>query len=204
MSNANTFTNTARAKAPAVEPASQAKASQPVSATQAASVARLAVAARPARSHHWARTGRQMLVGLLFLLPALLFYITFELWPIIQTFWYSLYRWNGIDASTYVGFSNYKEVFTDPELYGSIIHSFFLIIFFSIVPIAIALITAVLVKDLESKTARGIAQVFLFLPRVIPGAAAGVAWTWMLADNGTVNQMLKAVGLEPHQSVAGR
>lgn len=195
MSNANTFANTARAKAPAVEPASQARAAQPVSATQAASVARLAVAAQPARSHHWARTGRQMLVGLLFLLPALLFYVTFELWPIIQTFWYSLYRWNGIDASTYVGFSNYKEVFTDPELYGSIVHSFFLIIFFSIVPIVIALITAVLVKDLKSKTARGIAQVFLFLPRVIPGAAAGVAWTWMLADNGTVNQMLKAVGL---------
>ena len=38
------------------------------------------------------------LVSLLFLAPALVFYIAFELWPIIQTIWYSFYEWNGIDA----------------------------------------------------------------------------------------------------------
>ena len=43
------------------------------------------------------------LVSLLFLAPALVFYIAFELWPIIQTIWYSFYEWNGIDASTFIG-----------------------------------------------------------------------------------------------------
>lgn len=33
------------------------------------------------------------LVSLLFLAPALVFYIAFELWPIIQTIWYSFYEW---------------------------------------------------------------------------------------------------------------
>lgn len=135
------------------------------------------------------------LVGLLFLLPALIFYVVFELWPIIQTVWYSFYDWNGIDASTFVGVQNYIEVFTDPELFGSILHSFYLIIFFSIIPIVLGLMIAVLIKDMRSKVGRGIAQVCLFLPRVIPGAAAGVAWTWMLADKGTINQILRAVGL---------
>lgn len=136
-------------------------------------------------------------ISLLFLLPALLFYAVFELWPIVQTIWYSLYDWNGIDESTFVGLSNYKTVFTDPDLYGSILHSFYLIIFFSIIPIVFVLIIAVLVKDMKSKMGRGFAQVCLFLPRVIPGAAAaaGVAWTWMLADKGTVNQLLRAIGL---------
>ena len=41
-------------------------------------------------------------ISLLFLLPALLFYAVFELWPIVQTIWYSLYDWNGIDESTFV------------------------------------------------------------------------------------------------------
>lgn len=134
-------------------------------------------------------------ISLLFLLPALLFYAVFELWPIVQTIWYSLYDWNGIDESTFVGLDNYKTVFTDPDLYGSILHSFYLIIFFSIAPIVIGLIIAVLIKDMKSKAGRGFAQVCLFLPRVIPGAAAGVAWTWMLADKGTVNQILRAIGL---------
>ena len=132
-------------------------------------------------------------ISLLFLLPALLFYAVFELWPIVQTIWYSLYDWNGIDESTFVGLGNYKTVFTDPDLYGSILHSFYLIIFFSIIPIMFGLIIAVLVKDMKSKMGRGFAQVCLFLPRVIPGA--GVAWTWMLADKGTVNQLLRAIGL---------
>lgn len=150
-------------------------------------------------------------ISLLFLLPALLFYAVFELWPIVQTIWYSLYDWNGIDESTFVGLGNYKTVFTDPDLYGSILHSFYLIIFFSIIPIMFGLIIAVLVKDMKSKMGRGFAQVCLFLPRVIPGAAAGVAWTWMLADkkapstNSSVQSglaMLHMYGLatNPHRS----
>lgn len=149
-------------------------------------------------THHPSKAQRPMSLGaisLLFLLPALLFYAVFELWPIVQTIWYSLYDWNGIDESTFVGLGNYKTVFTDPDLYGSILHSFYLIIFFSIIPIMFGLIIAVLVKDMKSKMGRGFAQVCLFLPRVIPGAAAGVAWTWMLAGKGTVNQLLRAIGL---------
>ncbi|MFT8358617.1 carbohydrate ABC transporter permease [Bifidobacterium aquikefiri] len=135
------------------------------------------------------------IASLLFLLPALLFYIVFELWPIIQTIWYSFYNWNGIDVSTFIGLQNYKTVFSDPELYGSIIHAFILIVPFSFIPIAIGLVMAALIKEIKSGAVSGFAQVCLFLPRVIPGAAAAVAWTWMLADQGTMNQILRGVGL---------
>ena len=137
-----------------------------------------------------------VIAGYLFLAPALIFYAVFELWPIIQTAWYSFYDWNGIDASTFVGIDNYIKVFTDPKLISSIGHAFFLIIFFSILPIVLGLITAALIKDIKHKAASTFAQVCLFLPRVIPGAAAGVAWTWMLADDGTVNQILRGLGLD--------
>ena len=137
-----------------------------------------------------------VIAGYLFLAPALIFYAVFELWPIIQTAWYSFYDWNGIDASTFIGIDNYIKVFTDPKLIGSIGHAFFLIIFFSILPIVLGLITAALIKDIKHKAASTFAQVCLFLPRVIPGAAAGVAWTWLLADAGTVNQILRGLGLD--------
>lgn len=137
-----------------------------------------------------------VIAGYLFLAPALIFYAVFELWPIIQTAWYSFYDWNGIDVSTFIGIDNYIKVFTDPKLIGSIGHAFFLIIFFSILPIVLGLITAALIKDIKHKAASTFAQVCLFLPRVIPGAAAGVAWTWMLADDGTVNQILRGLGLD--------
>lgn len=142
------------------------------------------------------RRSSTVIAGYLFLAPALIFYAVFELWPIIQTAWYSLYDWNGIDASTWAGLDNYIKVFTDPKLIGSVGHAFFLIIFFSILPIVLGLITAALIKDIKHKAASTFAQVCLFLPRVIPGAAAGVAWTWMLADDGTVNQILRWFGLD--------
>lgn len=150
------------------------------------------------RRPHAVRAG---LIGLLFVAPALAFYIAFEFLPILQTIWYSFYSWNGIDASHWVGLGNYRTVFTDPELYGSILHSLYLIIAFSLVPIALGLIIAALIKDFQNKGLSTFSQICLFLPRVIPGAAAGVAWTWMLADGGTVNQILRAIGLGAYMHV---
>ncbi|QOL34986.1 carbohydrate ABC transporter permease [Bifidobacterium lemurum] len=142
-----------------------------------------------------AQTVKRAIRGYVFILPALLFYGLFELWPIIQTVWYSFYNWNGIDESTFIGLGNYIRVFTDSELLGSIGHAFYLIIFFSVIPVCLGLIVAALIKDVRSQVGKGVAQVCLFLPRIIPGAAAGVAWTWMLADTGTVNQILQGLGL---------
>jgi raffinose/stachyose/melibiose transport system permease protein len=39
------------------------------------------------------------------------------------------------------------------------------------------------------------ARTVLFLPQVIPLVAAGIAWSWMFASSGLVNQVLDAVGL---------
>lgn len=154
--------------------------------------------ARPARRGGHRHQAGLTLVGWLFLLPGLAFYLVFVFWPILQTAWYSFYSWNGVDASTWVGLDNFIRVFSDPVLRGSIGHSFYLIIFFALIPVVLGIILASLIRDVQNKTASTVAQVCMFLPRVIPGAAAGVAWSWMLAQDGIVNQMLKAIGLGSH------
>ncbi len=40
------------------------------------------------------------------------------------------------------------------------------------------------------------ARTILFLPQVIPLVAAGIAWSWMFANSGLVNQALRGIGLE--------
>src|SRR5947207_11193389 len=79
------------------------------------------------------RNGRW--VGWLFVAPALAVYAVFVLWPIYVTFEYSFYRWDGIGPSTWVGLANYTKVFTDPQLFDTILNAFKLIIFFSIIPV---------------------------------------------------------------------
>ena len=64
----------------------------------------LLVGARDARRHGW-----------LFLLPALATYGLFVLWPLVNSFRYSLYNWDGVRPAKWVGIANYKTVFSDPD-----------------------------------------------------------------------------------------
>jgi len=135
------------------------------------------------------------LVGWLFVAPALIFYAVFVLRPITLTFQYSLYEWNGIGASTWVGPANYGKVFTDPDLFDSLINAFKLIAFFSAIPVVLGLAIAATIRRIAQSRLALVARTVLFLPQVIPLVAAGIAWSWLLASTGVVNQLLSLIGL---------
>ena len=115
--------------------------------------------------------------------------------PIGRTAQYSLYDWDGIGPATWAGFDNYVEVFTNPKLVGSILNSFELILYFSIIPVLLALFAANIIRGIATSRLAGVSRTVLFLPQVIPLVAAGIMWTWLLATNGLVNQLLRAIGL---------
>lgn len=133
--------------------------------------------------------------GWWFALPALVMFVVFELYPIITAVQYSFFDWDGINIATPVGIDNYVRVFTEPQLFASIVHAFILIIFFTIIPVLMALVVASIVREIKSQIAGGVARTLLFLPQIIPGAAAAIAWTWMYSPDGAVNQGLRGIGL---------
>lgn len=138
---------------------------------------------------------REALVGWAFVVPALVAYAVFVLQPLLLTVEYSLYRWNGVGPATWVGLANYGTVLSDPDLLGTILNSFKLVVFFSLVPVGLGLVTASVIH----RTARGslgsASRTVLFLPQVIPLVAAGIIWGWLLALPGLVNQALTTIGL---------
>ena len=129
------------------------------------------------------------------MLPALAAYIVFVIYPLAVGVQYSFYKWNGVGPSEWVGFSNYLRVFSDPVLLGSILNAFILIIFFTVIPVSAGLVLATLIRTMKPGVFSSSAQTILFLPQIIPLAAAGIAWSWMYAQTGAVNQILGAVGL---------
>jgi raffinose/stachyose/melibiose transport system permease protein len=135
------------------------------------------------------------LQGWLFVAPALAAYGVFVLWPLIQTFKYSLYRWDGVGPAQWVGVDNFQAVFSDHELLSTVEHAFELIIFFSGIPVFLGLVVATVMRRIASRRVSAAARTVLFLPQVVPLVAAGIAWSWMLASDGVVNQALSAVGL---------
>ncbi|GHF19113.1 carbohydrate ABC transporter permease [Pseudolysinimonas yzui] len=140
-------------------------------------------------------TRRGPLAGVLMIAPALAAYGFFVLVPFIQGVQYSFYDWNGVGASTWVGVDNYLRVFTDREMLSAIRNAFVLVIFFTVIPVGTGLVLATLIRNIRAGVFSTVSQTILFLPQIIPLAAAGIAWSWMYAQTGTVNQILSAVGL---------
>jgi raffinose/stachyose/melibiose transport system permease protein len=141
-----------------------------------------------------ARRGRGW-IAWLFAAPAIAVYALFVLAPMVRTVQYSFYQWDGIGPSPWVGFGNYVRVFTDPELSGTIVHAFELIVFFSGIPVLLGLAIAAAIRRIATSRLAAVARAVLFIPQVIPLVAAGIAWSWLLSSDGLVNQLLSAIGL---------
>jgi raffinose/stachyose/melibiose transport system permease protein len=143
-----------------------------------------------------ARRPRAAWLGWLFAAPAIIMYATFVLRPLLLTVQYSLYDWDGIGPSAWVGLDNYRRLLTDSELFGTIVHAFELIIFFSLIPVMLGLFVAATIRGIATSRLATVARTVLFLPQVIPLVAAGIMWSWLLSTSGLVNELLSAVGLD--------
>ena len=54
----------------------------------------------------------------LFLLPALVVYVSIVLFPMLQTIGYSFMDWNGIGEKTFAGLKNYSRMLSDKKAIG--------------------------------------------------------------------------------------
>jgi raffinose/stachyose/melibiose transport system permease protein len=138
---------------------------------------------------------RETLIGWLFVLPALVMYAIFVLQPLVLTIQYSFYKWNGVGPKTWVGFKNYVTIFQIPDLIGTISNAFWLVVWFSFIPVSLGLVVASVMHRVATGRLGAIARTVLFLPQVIALVAAGIIWGMLLSLPGLINQLLKAVGL---------
>jgi len=139
--------------------------------------------------------GRTALGAWAFIVPALLFYATFVLVPIGMSIYYSLLRWDGIGKATFKGLSNYLVVLSESDFLQILGNAFQLVVYFTVIPVAIGLGVASAIRNHLGGRFGAMARTILFIPQVIPLVAAGIAWSWMLASNGVVNQALSLIGL---------
>src|SRR6476660_3364171 len=118
------------------------------------------------------RPGESRVEGYLFILPALVVFGAFVLWPLTQGVWLSLWNWDGLSPATWAGVHNYTDIATDPELRGAFLHSVFLLLFWTVAPIVLGLFLAVQLSDKRTRGGRFVRSV-LFLPQIVPVVAVG-------------------------------
>jgi raffinose/stachyose/melibiose transport system permease protein len=141
------------------------------------------------------RIRSEAFIGWLYVLPALLMYTAFVLVPLVLSVLYSFHRWNGVGPMTWVGLKNYVTVFQYPNLIGTIFNAFWLIVWFSFIPVGLGLVTASVINRAATGRFGEIVRTVLFLPYVIALVAAGIIWGWLFSLSGLVNQLLRVIGL---------
>ena len=138
--------------------------------------------------------GEPRLVGYLYVLPALVVFGAFLLWPILRAVSLSFYEWDGLSQGTWVGLENYRAVLTDPVLRAPFVHALVLVVFFSVLPILAGLALAGLMSR-TSLAGLGFFRTVIFLPQVVATVVVGIAWSAIYAPAGPLNDALSAVGL---------
>ncbi|MER8162061.1 sugar ABC transporter permease [Streptomyces sp. NPDC094472] len=134
--------------------------------------------------------------GYLYALPALIVLAVFLLVPLGQLVQISLFHWDGISVSTWAGVDNYTEIARDPQLRAGFLHSFVLILFFSVIPIALALMLAAVTTRAGRLRGVSVFRAMIFLPQVVAMVVTATAWTAIYAPDGVLNTALRAIGLE--------
>lgn len=130
----------------------------------------------------------------LFLMPGILLFAIYVLWPIISSISISLYQWDGLSPATYVGVENYIELMDDEEFYTALWNNVrWLVCFMGAVPIGLAL--ALFLNQVVFGI-RLIKSLFFF-PFVISQVVIGLIFTWFYEPNyGIIAPLLNLVGLE--------
>jgi raffinose/stachyose/melibiose transport system permease protein len=137
------------------------------------------------------RRRREIVSGYLYLAPAVLFIGALIIYPLIKAAEYSLQSWDGVGIARWVGLSNYTQVFTDSVERGSLVNLAILLVFYALIPVALALIVVNLMRRGRQR-GMGFFRVVYFLPQVIVTVVVAIVWTWLLAPSGrgTVNDLL--------------
>lgn len=85
-----------------------------------------AALARPrmdAPEEGWLHRNRRALAPWLFLAPGVLFFLFYVIFPIVQSFNISLYRWDGLGEARYIGLENYHKLFKDRAFETSLLNN---------------------------------------------------------------------------------
>lgn len=139
---------------------------------------------------------RLVIVG--FLLPALLVFSVYVLWPIFNSFYYSTLEWNGISAPVQIGLANFQELAGDSAAWAALWHNIVLVVSSLVfqLPIGLALALLLLVPLRGIKVFRTI----YFLPLLMSTVAIGILWSFIYNPTfGAVNRVLGALGLDALQ-----
>lgn len=140
---------------------------------------------------------RENINGYLFLLPSLIFFFGFVVYPMVMCVWTSFTDANmdSNTADTFIGLANYQELWSDPVFIKALVNTLIIVV----VSVPIVCVFSLWVASAIHKMKEGPLSFFrivFYLPVVTGSVAVTVVWKWMYNNYyGIFNHVLKEVGV---------
>lgn len=134
---------------------------------------------------------------LVFLAPFFLFYLAFNLYPIVYSFYISMTNWSGLNMKemNFVGLKNYVDIFTKDVLFWRSLGNTLKLM---LLAMPLTVLSGLLMAQILFTIRRGrrVFQTLSFLPYITTPVAIGMIFSFILNYNvGTLNAALRALGL---------
>jgi raffinose/stachyose/melibiose transport system permease protein len=138
------------------------------------------------------RRGKDYVSIALFLLPAIILFALFLIYPIFRAGYYSLFNWNGLGPATkFVGLNNFRLILTDRVFLKAIENCIIIVLLSLTIQLPLALMLAIMVgRDMPG---RAFFRAIFFLPYVISEVITGIIWISIFSpdpENGLLNALL--------------
>lgn len=130
----------------------------------------------------------------IFLAPAVIVFAIYVVIPVFQSFWLSLYDWDGLSPTKkFIGLGNYSALFQDDQFWTSLKNNVYWLVLFLLGPV-IGLGIAIFLNQ-KIRAMRIVKSIFFF-PFVLSGVVIGLVFSWFYEPaHGLLNVILGIFGL---------
>lgn len=130
-----------------------------------------------------------------FLLPALLLYSVFVIYPYARSIYISLTKWRGLTPTPeFIGLENFQKLFSDNLFWNALGNNLVYLIFIPVITISISLYLAFLLTHGKARF-RNFYRVTFFFPQVMSLVAIGVLWSFIYHPTiGILSSIAVALG----------
>lgn len=134
--------------------------------------------------------------GVLFSLPFLIVFALFMVYPLLFGLYISFFKWNILGTPTFIGLSNYFDLFKDEKFYSSLWHTLQFVLITTPVLLVLGFVMALMVTG--KSPLKKIEETVFFIPYIFSMTVVSTLWAWIMQkDFGFLNQVIKLAGGTP-------
>ena len=133
-------------------------------------------------------------IGLAFVIPWLIGFMIFKLYPFIASLVYSFYDYNLFQSAIFAGWNNYKEIISDSLIVKAFVQTFK----YAFITVPLELIFALFIAYILNREIKGLNlfRTIYYIPSILGGSVSiAVLWKFLFKTEGLVNIILGTFGI---------